>query len=69
MHSPVDVFGRCPLDDALRHNHEAVAEFLISLGAAQKPDTVDVSSTAVISAASKGKQVRESAPNSIRPDA
>ena len=53
-HSPVDRWGGTPLDDALRHNHSNVAIYLISKGAAKKTATVDVSSTAMCDAASKG---------------
>lgn len=56
-HSPVDRWGGTPLDDALRHNHSTVVEFLVRSGASRgtNPDAaIDISSTALCDAASKG---------------
>jgi len=51
-HSPVDRWGATPLDDARRHEHEGVLEYLVSIGA--KRGKVDCSSTALCTAASTG---------------
>ena len=56
-HSPLDRWGGTPLDDALRHRHTAVADYLQSKGAAKQSigaNGVDVSSTALCHAAANG---------------
>ena len=35
-HSPVDCFGNTPIDDAIRHSHEEVVEYLMRRGAVRK---------------------------------
>jgi len=56
-HSPVDRWGGTPLDDALRHNHSRVVELLVRRGAERGTNplaSLDISSTALCNAASKG---------------
>lgn len=53
-HSPIDRWGGTPLDDAQRHKHQQVAEFLLAKGAVEKAEAVDTSASAQVNAAFAG---------------
>lgn len=55
-HSPVDINGNSPLDEALRYKHVLVSEYLKEQGAVKKPESVDVSFAAMRDAASFSKE-------------
>jgi len=53
-HSPKDRWGGTPLDDAIRHSHLPLIEYLTSKGAVRGGRAIDTSATACCTAAASG---------------